>query len=426
LSITVIIIKWPTPMSSKPVRITLLGSNSGNNLGDAAILSATLDLFSRALPSVEFLVPSTNPDFINKNYGKQYNVRGINVMPWTGSIRLLGIPTFSAIARSDAALIGDGIIFGKKILNPLFNFLITLIFIAPWCKLTGCKLMCYCCGIGPFHNALSRWCAKSVMNLCDTVTLRDPDGIELARQIGVTVPIELTSDVAFLNPISSEQRAREICRKEGISLEKPLLGINMTKYLDSWLAPGEGLSDKSAFVKEMGRSIKRACNSVKDKFSVVVFSTHPMDEAIVRELARDIDAGVIENSRYLSHDIQAVMSLCDLFIGMRFHSLVLASSAGAPVIGLAYAPKVRGLMRSIDKELLVELADFSEKNFASLLVKAWGERKSLKEKQQQTIDTFRQAVTDTTTKIAARLDDKYRSIESLDVRNETTKIAVGG
>jgi polysaccharide pyruvyl transferase WcaK-like protein len=390
-------------MTERTIRITLLGSNSGNNLGDAAILSATLDSFSAELNNVEFLVPSTRPRFTDSNYGHRYKVKGIDVMPWTGSIRLLGIPTFSALARSDAALICDGIIFGKQILNPLFNFLITLIFIAPWCRLVGCKLICYCCGIGPFHNAFSRWCARWLMNRCDIIALRDQDSVDLARSIGVTTPIQLTSDIAFLNPIESEARALEICQAEEIATDRPLLGINVTKYLDSWLAPSEQLQDKEAFVTQLANSLKQAQQMVSEPFSVVVFSTHPMDEPTVRELARQIKGGVIENSRYLSHDIQSVMSLCDLFIGMRFHSLVLASSAGAPVVGLAYAPKVRSLMKAIDPDRLVELASFTPLSFAQQIADAWEDRRGLRINQQRVIEQFRIEAKKTTADIARLL-----------------------
>ena len=103
--------------------ITLLGSNSGNNLGDAAILSSILEHLTRELPGSEFIVPTTKPSFTNTHYGHRYNVKAISMMPWTGSIRFVGIPTFAALWKSDVALICDGILFGGWCCFPFFRLL---------------------------------------------------------------------------------------------------------------------------------------------------------------------------------------------------------------------------------------------------------------------------------------------------------------
>ena len=51
-------------MSQAP-KITLLGSNSGRNAGDAAILAAIMGAITEQLgPDVEFEVPTTNPKFV--------------------------------------------------------------------------------------------------------------------------------------------------------------------------------------------------------------------------------------------------------------------------------------------------------------------------------------------------------------------------
>lgn len=371
-------------------RITLLGSNSGNNLGDAAIMSAILDVVTEELPDAEFYVPSTNPKFTDENYGNVYNVKGINVMPWTGSIRLLGIPTFSCLAKSDVALICDGIIFGKNLFNPAFNFLITLIFLLPWAKLTGCKLVCYSCGIGPFPGYWSRIFARWVINGSDLVIMRENDSKKLAQEIGVTQPIEVTGDAAFVNKISTPERAEEICREEGIDLDKPIFGINVTKYIDGWLAKDERVSDRSAFLDTLATAINTANESLAGAFQPVLFSTHPMDEAFAYSLGEKIEGKVIHNSKYLSHDIQAVMKRSELFIGMRFHSLVLSSAVEVPIIGLIYAPKVRGYMRLLDcEEYGLELAQLTPGTLADKISTAWEDRVDLKKKQMMIVDDLK-------------------------------------
>lgn len=363
-------------------RITLLGNNSGRNLGDAAIMSSILESLSKRLPNAEFLIPSINPSWIEKHYAHKYNLKAINVMPWTGSLRLLGIPTLCCLAKSDLALICDGIIFGKKLFNPAFNYLITLVPLVPLAKLLGCKVLCYSCGIGPFPSAISRLFAKWTISGCDTIMMRERDSESLCREIGVTNQIDMTADAAFINPASSEQRADEIITSLGLDPQKPLLAINATGYMDSWLPKDGRLKDSAGFLKMYGSAVKRALERVSEKFQVITISTHPMDEKASLELAQAAGGVLLTNSDYLSHDIQAVMRRCGLLLGMRFHSTVLASSVETPVVGLVYMPKVRGYLRYLEcPDYALELKDLTEDFLTERLTQAWNERAALKARQ---------------------------------------------
>ena len=366
------------PMSKRKGQftITLLGNNSGRNLGDAAILSSILEEISGDIPGTKFYVPSINPNWITKNYGSKYDVEAVNVMPWTGSIRLLGIPTIRCFAKSDAALICDGILFGKKLFNPAFNYLITLFFLYPFAKLLKCKLVCFNCGIGPFRSRLSRFMAKKVINACDMITMRENDSLQLAEEIGVTKPIEL-ADL-------------------GINLETTrVIGVNVTKYLDTWLAPAERKEQKLDLITEIAEGLNKAKENIEAedperKIAYIVFCTQPMDLKICKKLASLIQAKVLDNSELLSHDIQAAMRECKLFIGMRFHSLILASSVGVPIVGLNYAPKVTGYMKLLNcEELGIELSKLNREKVTQNVSAAFSHRHYIKSQQQQIINNLR-------------------------------------
>lgn len=370
--------------------ITLLGSNSGNNAGDAAIMASILEVLSKELPGAEFLVPTTKPSFTNENYGKQYNVKAINVMPWTGSLRLLGIPTFNCLRRSDCALICDGIIFDKKLFNPAFNFLITLFFLIPFAKLFNCKLVCYSTGIGPFNMSAGRFMAKTLINACDLVMMRERDSLKLCQEIGVTKDVILTGDAAFLNKVSDDRKLEEIAKAERINLQAPLFGINVTSYIDEWLQSSERVSDKNEYLALLSRSINKAKATVPGGFVPVLFSTHPMDLETAERVARDVSGRVVSNTKYSSHDLMAVMKRCSLFIGMRFHSLILASTVEAPIIGLVYAPKVRGYMRLLESEdVSLELGQLTEEKLVETIVSAWQKRDELRARQKHHVDELK-------------------------------------
>ncbi len=372
-------------------QITLLGSNSGNNVGDAAILSAVLEVLSKKLPEARFYVPTVNPEFINTRYRGRYNVEAFDIMPWNGALRFFGIPSFRCLKKSDVALICDGIIFGKKLFNPAFNMLITLAPLAIAAKLLKCRLVCYCTGIGPFPNGLGSGLARFLIQSCDLVMMREGESAKLTKDIGVTRHVHLTGDAAYLNPVSDGARAQQICSELGIDSGKPLLGINATGYINAWVKEGGSNSDPEAMVEALTRGIELAREKISGGFTPLIFSTHPMDLKITTELSRRLSAPLISNSTYLSHDMQAMMRLCSLFVGMRFHSLVLSSAVGVPIVGLVYAPKVRGLMQSLETpEFALELADLSPENLSETLARAWRRRGELKTIQQVAVGRFKQ------------------------------------
>ena len=375
--------------SDHPV-ITLLGNNSGRNLGDMAIMSSVLESLSKRLPGAEFYVPSIAPNWTDTNYGKRYNVKGINVMPWTGSIRLLGIPTLRCLAKSDIALICDGIIFGKKLFNPAFNYLITLIFLVPLARLLGCKIVCYSCGIGPFPSWISKVFGRWVIQGSDLIMMRERDSEALCKEIGVTKPIELTGDAAFINPVSSDERAVEIVKSLGLNPSTELLALNVTKYMDQWLKPEERLASGQSFLKTLADGVNMARTTLSNGFEPLVICTQPMDEGVCTEFAKLVNGKLLSNSKYLSHDIQAVMRRCGLLMGMRFHSVVLAQSVETPVVGLIYAPKVRGYMRLVKcEEYSLELAGLTSATIASKLVSAWNTREELRNRQRSIINDLK-------------------------------------
>ena len=163
--------------------------------------------------------------------------------------------------------------------------------------------------------------------------------------------------------------------------------------LDSWLESSERVSSPETYLETLAASIKEAKRIIKETNSedpqCVIFCCSPMDEEFTKKFAGMIDGKIIDNTRFLSHDIQAVMKLCGLLMGMRFHSLVLSSGVGTPIVGLVYAPKVRGYMRYLEcEEYSVELNTITPEHLGKTLAKAWLERQALQERQQNIVRTI--------------------------------------
>jgi len=72
-------------------RVCVLGSNSGRNAGDAAILSSIIRNLSARHPDIRFDVPTTRPDYLYEKFGRE-RVRAISMMPGRGAYGCWGCP----------------------------------------------------------------------------------------------------------------------------------------------------------------------------------------------------------------------------------------------------------------------------------------------------------------------------------------------
>jgi hypothetical protein len=202
---------------------------------------------------------------------------------------------------------------------------------------------------------------------------------------------------------------------------KKWLGINVTAYADTWLKPEEQVGGSSKIVNTIVEAIKIAKNKIDDDFSPILFCTHPMDRTTCQELADKISAPVVDNSTYLSHDIQALMRKCDLFMGMRFHSVVLASAVESPIIGLIYAPKVRGFMRLLDcEEYGLELASLAPEILAEKICSAWNIRKEIQAKQKSVIDKLKVGARNAATTLKNKIFPNYSHIADISENRKLT------
>ncbi len=250
--------------------------------------------------------------------------------------------------------------------------------------------------------------AKFLLNNCDLIMFRENDSRELAKEIGVEKEILLTGDSAFINPVSSDDVAIKILKEKfNIDKETPLFGVNVTSYMDSWLKKDEKIKDKNEFLLMISDSVKEACKNLNQNIKPIIFSTQPMDEEVCNFVAKNCNGIVVDNSNYLSHDIQAIMRRCKILVGMRFHALILASAVKTPIVGLIYAPKVRGYMRHLNSpELSLELAQITKDSLTKTLVYAWENSEKIQKNQQEKIEPLREGAI-RATKI---LKEKYFNI----------------
>jgi polysaccharide pyruvyl transferase WcaK-like protein len=232
-----------------------------------------------------------------------------------------------------------------------------------------------------------------VLKSADLVLMRDRESQSLLEQLAYHPPagqVFETADCA-LNTVPSDQtRLRTILQKEGICQDsKPWVSFNLSSYIDVYVRAykGKGIG-KDNFLAIMAETIDRTMENLGVR--VVLVITQPMDLTIAGEMLEKschrASIPLISNREYSYQDICAVFSAMTLHVGMRTHSLILASSVFTPVLGIIATPKNRGYMCSIDQQRrMVEFDNFTADSFARAVQDAWENRETIRAELRQSV-----------------------------------------
>ncbi len=368
--------------------ITLLGSSSGRNAGDAALVSAIMDSVDRELKQrVLYEIPTPKPEFVRAEY--PHNVKPLSIMPWNLSVKMLGLPTYKSVMRTDLSLIFDAVLFDRSLYNPLFNFLSSFYLMLPRAKRKGKKLGLYNCGLGPVTSAAGRKMLRELLEQVDFITLRDEGALGILEEIGVKNPRRLlTADAALNAPSAPPERAREILESVGLKSGEDILGININCYLDSWAGLKRSPLSEEEFLNIFADGINRFLE--KTIVPVLFVCTQHSDIAVSEKLKSRIKSRervALVHNRSMTHiETKGVMRELSMLVAMRLHAQILASAELTPVVGLIYQPKVRYYFEMLGAtEHSYSFENYNANMLCEAVSKGWAERRAMRQHLTQRI-----------------------------------------
>lgn len=399
--------------------ITLLGSASGRNAGDAALLSSIMDTVDAECQTrLLYEIPSINPEFIWRTY--ENRVRPVSILPWNLSAKLLGLTTYQSLMRTDLSLVFDATLFDRSLYNPFFNFLSSYYLLLPQAKKRGKKLGCYTVTVGPCRTEKGKDMLKHVLELMDFITVRDQDSIDQMREAGVENPnVIITSDIALQTTPSSPERLQKVYSEIGLDFDREIIAFNVNPYFDSWAGLNKTPMSKEIFVKTYTEALNKA---LKDIDATVLFvSTQHLDDSLTREIMAGVRTShkkvFLSNKTYSHFDIRGVMEKVSLLFAMRLHCIILTSAGHTPVSSLNYLPKVTTYMKSLGLEdYSMGFDNFSAENLVAHISKAWNDRASIKRELDSRIPLMKNE----TLKAASLVGALYRG-ESIEKKIESFK-----
>lgn len=325
---------------SSPTPVLFAGYFGAGNLGDEAILGATLVRFATTLGS-DFVptVAAYSHEAVRSYHGA---VETVDV--W--DVRALA----AAVARSELVVWGGGGLLQDHWYVPAEDLLLDArggvpahVRVPLLAVLKGVPCMMYAQGVGPLAHPESRRIAALVCDRLSAITVRDRASAELLRSIGVVrPPLAVTADPALATVPVDPAVAAAILQRAGLDMERrPRVLLAPRIPPDNnrgWMAPLVAALRKQ--VLERGGAV-----------GFLAFDHRPEgDEELCRELAAR--CGGLPNAAAVTLWLSAsecagVLSLADAAVATRLHGLLLAAVAGTPAVALDYDPKVHAFAEEL-------------------------------------------------------------------------------
>ncbi|KUL20551.1 polysaccharide pyruvyl transferase family protein [Streptomyces regalis] len=324
----------PSP-APPDLRIGLLGSYGGCNIGDEAILMCVLSCLRAHRPHARLVVFSRNAD-----HTRSHQPAADEVIDWEGVPQK---PVLDALGGLDLLVLGGGgILYDGEARRYLR--------LVKAAHERGVPTFAYAVGAGPLREADDREAVRTVLPEMTEVVVRDEESRLVLEEIGVEGELAVTADPALL--LAPEPFTEQMMRLEGLPLDARLVGMSVRE-------PGRAAEkldedDYHALLADVADFLARRLDAH------VVFV--PMERQDVRHahgvLSRMSapDLGRILHNSYSPGQVLGFMSHLDMVVGMRLHVVIFAALSGLPVLPLPYSGKVFDFARRTGAPALVGVA----------------------------------------------------------------------
>lgn len=320
--------------------IIISGYYGFENIGDDSLLTSIIAGIRERCGDVRITVLAKHP----KRLAKICGVKTIN---------RFNIPRIALEMRKARLLIsGGGSLLQDGTSKKSLYYYVYIMNMAKRMKL---NLMLYSNGIGPLRSEYGKKATADIISKADYISLREAESVELARSLYGKRELRLTADPAFLLEPADDEWLRHIMKREGIEGKFFVVSIKDGNNFDG-NATGEAAVD--IFAREI--------RSAAEKYGMmpIFVPMYPSrDDSITELLQRRCGCGKIIRGLTAS-ELLGLLKKAEFVIGTRLHMLIFAASAGVPMLGISYDPKINGFMNYIGEG--ERILDIREPKFGEL------------------------------------------------------------
>jgi len=363
----------------KARKILLLGSYGQSNLGDDLLMWNYLALLKEQGAKDIYVNANTTkfiPEIIKKEFPNLHIVSTYDTS-FTQYIKL--------IQSVDCIVYGGGTLY-KELYTSTgrspYSVIIRLMGFNILAKLLGTRVYHLNIGIGSLKTRIGRMITKSALQAATKTIFRDQESYAIARNKLSVRPdkIQQSVDGLFINPIW-----RSIWHKKDLKIDrkkyKRVVGVNVLSDIPDWV-------DRDEYIWVMQRFVAATLER-GDYIVFIPFQTdfNPRNDlAFMREIFSDT---LKDYTNYTLLEevpidrIHSIMSRCDVLIGMRFHSLLLAAACNLPFVAVAYDTKCWRFIEEINYPYAVKLENLQYDSLVSLYDKAMSDQQPTKKRLQE-------------------------------------------
>lgn len=369
--------KSQASMSQTPLKILLAGYFGFDNAGDEALFESEVENFQRLDPECEIralINDASNADRL-----------GVEAIPRKDVARV-----WKAMRQSDVFVLGGGGLFQDATGPGSVFYYGGLLALA---KMAGCPSVIFCQGYGPVSGGLQKFFTKQVVKLPRLVTVRDTESKKEFEALGLAPEqVHLTADPALLLSALPLNEMRQILVEEDLLMQ--LGRSELPNGQLSVLGPLVAVSVRewpTLDIEELGKALVAFREETRARYLFVPFQ--PERDLEPSKKLKELLGG---EARVLDRELEpraiiGVLSCCDMVIGMRLHSLILANMGNPPMFGLAYDPKVERFCRRAGA-LSCSIEEISSKRLSRDWLHLLNGRNIQRECQQKALDAMREKV----------------------------------
>ncbi len=335
-----------TKYISKKPDIVIGGYYGFENTGDESLLSAMLSELQRVASDKGVAVLCKNRRKMQRRYGvlcvNRYNIFALR--------RIL----------KDASLLisGGGNLFQNSTSNKSLFYYLYVIKLA---KKLSCRVMLWANGIGPI---IGKWAEEGVKNAiasADHTSLREPASYEYAKRICPdNEKLYLTADPALLIAPVSREKAERILADLGIGKDKRLVFVSLRRTVEK----DQDKQGRAAFMQDILSELKKVCEE-RELYPLFVPMQEKLDYDMSVYAQKTVGRGRVITGLTVS-ELCGVLSLCEVSIGMRLHSLIYSFSVGVPFVALSYDDKVSGFSKYAEMPYVIDMKESYKKGALTL------------------------------------------------------------
>lgn len=303
--------------------IIISGYYGFENIGDDSLLTSIIAGIHERSEDVRITVLAKHPRRLAKICGVK-------------TLNRFNLPRIALEMRKAKLLIsGGGSLLQDGTSKKSLYYYVCIIKMA---KMMNLDLMLYSNGLGPLRTEYGKRATADIISKADYISLREAESLELAKKLCNKGKLRLTADPAFLLEPSADEWLRHIMKRERIDGKFFVVSIKDGNNFDG-NATGEVTVD--IFAREIANSAE------KYGMTPIFVPMYPSrDDSITELLLAKCGCGKIIRGLTAS-ELLGLLNRAEFVIGTRLHMLIFAASAGVPMLGISYDPKINGFMNYI-------------------------------------------------------------------------------